>query len=506
MSKKSGGCKVVVMLFVGILLGILITIGVLAGTGYWAYNNMSITKLEQLLGTKLINVGEYNNKPIKDLISELDNTTSMTISELDDKFLEGNIKKNLILEINGNQIDLTKNVFSGIMTAKISTVTDELGKIKDHLTFGVVYNDILIGGGLDLPKNSPFALKFKNISLEDTLSNYKTEKIATLFEEEHDFGNKIIQTVYNAFKDNDMTFEDLNSDDKTKLNEALDSMPVNNLLDLDGSEDGLLGELASHNFTLGDLKDNNSYDELLINNILSITKESDGVLGAIAEKNWTINDLKNSSNFNTLKLGKILNITTSTTGILKAMENWTLGELNDDKIKTLTLGTALGLNDTTTGILSVMKDWKLNEINETKINTLKLGEIITITASSTKMLQTLQNTTIGNLSNDIDNLRLEDVMDLGSKNYKTNSSLTDYDSYTGFIGLLYETDTHSKGPLIKELSSKLNTINVDMLTLGELQSRELINTSADLTKSLNSKPLKDYTLQELINYVASIAS
>ena len=42
-------------------------------------NENSITKLEQLLGTKLVNLGEYNDKPIKDLISEFSDITSKMV-------------------------------------------------------------------------------------------------------------------------------------------------------------------------------------------------------------------------------------------------------------------------------------------------------------------------------------------------------------------------------------------------------------------------------------------
>ena len=150
MSKSGAICKVIVMLFVGIFIGILLTVGGLVGAGFWAYNNISITKIEQMLGTKIINLGEYNDKPIKDLVTEFNDITNLSISEIDDKLLEGNIKKNLILKINDKDIDLSKTLFSGIMSAKISTVTDELGKIKDHLTFGLVYHDILFVCGFFL--------------------------------------------------------------------------------------------------------------------------------------------------------------------------------------------------------------------------------------------------------------------------------------------------------------------------------------------------------------------
>ena len=224
--------------------------------------------------------------------------------------------------------------------------------------------------------------------------------------------------------------------------------------------------------------------------------------------NWTLADLKVSSNFEDLNIGKILNIDPEETGILGAIRTWNLGDLTTDNINDLTLGTVLNIAPTATGILAVMKDWKLSEINEAKINTLKLGEVIEIDTTSIKMLQTLQNTTIANLSSEISNLRLADIVDLGEKDYKTDPALLAPDSYTGFIGLLYETDANEKGPLVSEINDKLNQIDVKALTLGELSDRQLITTIsvADLNKTLGTKLIKEYTLDELVAYAVANAA
>ena len=657
--KKGGGCKVFLMFILGIFLGFLLTVGGIAGAGYWAYNNMSITKLEQMLGTKIVNLGEYNDKPIKDLIGEVSTLTSMTISEIDDKLLEGNIKKNLILEINGNKVDLTKTLFSGIMGAKISTVTDEVGKIKDHLTFGVVYNDILIGSGMVLP-DSPFAQKYKNVSLEDTLSNYGSEKISTLFEAGHDFGNDTIKAIYDAFASKNLTIDDLG--DKDKLDDALDgikikdilsiddsatgvlkaiknwefgdlkdsssfdtlsindvlsldntstgvlgaiyeknwtladlkdsskfdSLKVNDILELDSSSTGILKSLYEQDYTLADLKDDSSYDDLEINDILNLSSSSTGVLGAIYSKNWTIAQLKDSSNFDTLavndildldntatgvlgaiyekswtladlkdsskfdtlkvndildlssssdgmlkaiyeqdwtledlkdsssfdglSVNAILSLSSSSTGILKAIytEDWTLADLKDEsKFDALSVNDILSLDGSESGILGAIagKGWTLGDLKDSNnLDSLTIGEMMDIDSTSPKILQALQNSTTATLSSDISDLRLADVMDLGTKDYSTTGTSV-MDSYKGFIGLVYETDmTDPKGPKITELKTKLDTIQVNNLTLGELQARGLISSTSDLTKTLGSKQLKDYTLQEVIDYVVVIAS
>ena len=107
-----------------------------------------------------------------------------------------------------------------------------------------------------------------------------------------------------------------------------------------------------------------------------ITVESgEGLLGTI--KDWTIDDLKQSYRIERLRIDEVMDIGDSASPIMQAIKNWRLCDLKD-------------------------KD---------KVNTLKLGDIIEIDGDSAPILKALQNTQIGELSQDVDGLRLMDILE-----------------------------------------------------------------------------------------------
>lgn len=473
------GCKSTLMVFIGIFIGIVIALGGVAAAGFWAYNNLSINKLEQLTGQEIIDIGDYNDKPIKDLISEIGTLANSTVSELDNKLLNGSIKSNLRLTINGKIVDLGQSVFADILNSTPSVAISKLGQIKNKITFGVIYNDILKAINENLP-DSAFSQKYKNTSIETFLKSFQKEKIYTIFEADKNFGNDLLNTFYNSIKN--LNIEDISNEEK--MDTALDSMKVNQLLGLTSASTGVLGALYSKDLTMGELKKDNSFDDLSINDILELDNTATGVLKAIYEKNWTLKDLKVSTNFSTLNLSTILNIDSSATGIFGAIRdrNWTLGDLTN-----------------------------------ANLNSLTLGEIIGITSSSPKILQALQNSTLNSLNSDTENLRLGNIIDLEEFDYDSNNDGT-MDSYKGVLGLLFETDsTNENGPKIIDLETKINTLNSLIFNkqLKELVNREIItieNYDAKKDKDIAitsdggpvTKKLEDLTLQEFINYAVSV--
>lgn len=389
------GCKTILMLFLGIFLGIILTIGGIALGGYWAYQNLTINKIQSVTGSN-IDLGEYNDKSIKDLISEISNIANMTVKDIDEKLLDKAIKNNLSLAINGKNIDLTQNIFKDIFNSKVTNVLEEFKSFKENITFGFIYEDILLESGIKLPDNSPLLQKFKEVSIENSLNEIGDEKIFTLVNEGHTFENKMLNTVFDAIKD--LTFNELS--DTNKLDTALDSMKINDLLELDNSSTGVLKALYLEDLTLGQLKQSNSYDELLINEILELDNSSKGILGAIEEKNWKLSDLKNSNNFGSLNVGKILNISNDATGFLDAIRTWTLNDINNENINNLSLGKILNISASQTGILGTIKDWKLNELTNTKFLNLEIKTILEIEETENGILGKIKNWKLNELNNE----------------------------------------------------------------------------------------------------------
>ena len=390
------GCKTILMLFLGIFLGFLLTLGGLALGGYWAYQNLTLNKVEEIVGNDIVDLGKYNNKPIKDLIMEISNITNMTIQEIDENFLDNAIKSNLTVNLNGKEIDLTKNIFKDVFNSKVSNVTDKIGNLKENITFGFIYEDILLESDIQIPENSPLLEKYKNISLETALSKIGDEKILSLVNEGHQFENQMLNTVFNAIKN--LSINELS--DNNKLETALNSMKINNLLELNSTSTGVLKALYLEDLTLGELKQNDSFDELAINEILELDSNSTGVLGAIQEKNWKLADLKNTTNFGSLNVGKILNISNSATGFLGAIRNWNLNHITNENLNNLSLGTILNIDASQKGILGTIKEWKLNELNNTKFLNLNIQTILEIPDNAQGILGKIKTWKLNEITNE----------------------------------------------------------------------------------------------------------
>ena len=496
-----GGCKTILMLFVGIILGVLLTAGGLVAGGLWAYNNITIDKVESIVGGELIDLGEYNNKPIKDIIGEITNLTSSTILELDQELFDGAISSNLKFDFNGNIVDLTQTLFKDIMNSEISNVTNNLDTIKDNLTFGFLYNDMLLAIAPSLP-NGQLATKYSSTPLEEAVEAIGEEKIMMIYPEDHTFEDQMLQTLFDSIKN--LKINDLQ--DEEKISNAIDTIKINSLLSLSSSSTGILKALFDKDYTIGDLKVDTSFDSLLLNDILSLSSSSTGVLAAIYEKNWTLGDIKNANSFNTLSLTKVLSISNTATGILGAIRdrNWNLGDLTQSNINSLKLEEILEINSSSPKLLQSLKTSTLSSLS-TDIEGLSLNKIIDISASSSKILQNLQSSTISSLATDIDNLRLKQVLDLGEMNYDSNNDSV-MDSYKGFIGLILESDTNENGPQIKNLNQSISNIDITSYTLYELKARDIFTGDANLDKKLNGTNLGSYTIATLIEYLDTITT
>ena len=460
MGSNKKGCKTVLTLFIGILIGVLISICLLVLTGVWAYNNVSINTVQSMLNTELVDLGEYNNKPIKELVVELSNISEMSVQEIDEKFLSSEISNNLIITINDKKINLADNLFKDVMQGTTAELKNNVAKINENFTLGFVCDNFLESSFI--LTNSKFLKTNSNVQFSTAFENIKSQKVCDILEEGKTFENSKLQAIYDSIKD--LTIDELSSNSE-KLDDSISSIKLESILEINDSSSKILK----------------------------------------AMRTWAIGDI--STKIETLKFSEVLEIDDNATGLIASIKDWTLGDNLEAKIDELTLGEALDIDSSATGLLYAIKDWKVGDDLESKINNdLTLKDIITIDDSSVSMLKALKDSKVGELSTSISNLRLKPALGLGAFDFDSNNDGVK-DSFTGFIGLLFESDaTSTDGPKICDLQTKLNDIDVESLTLFNLKNRGIITTDiADLNKSIGTKQLGNYTVYELVEYVAATA-
>ncbi len=106
----------------------------------------------------------------------------------------------------------------------------------------------------------------------------------------------------------------------------------------------------------------------------------------------------------------------------------TLTNLNA-AVNDMTIGDAVKVTDDSHAVIKAIADLKLNDLGnketlQDRIDGLKLGDVVTITTSSPKILKSLADTYVGELSTEMDNLQINEVLD---------------DCSTGVLALIPET-------------------------------------------------------------------
>ena len=119
--------------------------------------------------------------------------------------------------------------------------------------------------------------------------------------------------------------------------------------------------------------------------------------------------------FGDVKLGDIIEITNSSSKILKSLKNTKVQELSA-KISSLTLKDVVEIPAGST-IMNSLKDTPIDQMG-TKIDALTIGEVIEINADSPKILKTLSNkgVLVKNLGSEINKLKLGEMIDGAESN------------------------------------------------------------------------------------------
>ena len=522
--KKKGFAKIGVF-FLGILFGFIFTIGALVGTGFWAYKNLTLNKIEKLTNSK-IDVGNDSIKKItlEDVVSNISgiaNDKNYTIEKMENDFGITIIGEGGFVSDEFYGLDLTplkqstfKNLKSGIEdivgNANINTFLSFLEQDDDELG---VFANIL---------NSEIDFYYNSI----TQKLYKTDEYTTEVPFDYEIDGN--QVKLNSDKDTTYTIENnilsvpfrkvAIESAFSSFDKVTDNLQIYELLDYHYNSnngryyedeffskelDGFMKTLAPK--TIKEISSSSFFDNLKIYEVFGYFYDGtnyynyydgtsyseqvtlEGIEKALAQK--SINDLTNDGSFDDVYIYDVLNLhvnadgkycekgsDTPVTGVLNAIAGKTIGQLSSDTtynniyIYEVMNYTRSGTNpnytytdksgNTVDGVLGAIAGSTISSLSD-DINGIKLKQILNLTDSETGVLKALSDTRIDELNGKINGLKLYEVL-----GFYYDESLDEADR------IYYkDKDMTQKvtGVLITLANSNVNTIGSDLeaLTLGQ---------------------------------------
>lgn len=512
-TKRKKGFRPVGIFLFGMLFGLIFTLGAIAGVGFWAYNNLTLEKLEKITKSN-IDVGNdsIKNKSIKEIVASVSgivkNIDTYTIEQIEEDFNivivgEGGFVASTMYGLDMTPLKkATKNTIKETLqdiigTATMQTVIENLGSNTNMGLFDTIM-DSYVEYYFNAEDNKLYA------KLES--GSYSEEIDSKLYELQEE--NTKIKMGVNTYliENGKITPQFRNVPIKQAFNDfegVTKSMQVYKVLgyyEKSGSfytdenytnkVTGLMSTIASK--TINDL-DQNFIDNLTIVEVLDLTEkdgkyvDSDnnavsGIINSIAKK--TIKELSNNETFNNIYIYEVMNYT---------IENDTYKDKNGNLV---------------TGTMKAIAGFKIGELTE-NINTILIKDVLELDGTETGVLKYFynQNCTIGTLTDDIENLKLGDALGIAESdatgivrkfyNEKVNTlnSLLNPDTlkiadamgyYYNEADGKYYTDanytTEVTGVMATLASKTLNGINN---AIGEIKAVDVLKAESPIMKLFN---------------------
>lgn len=423
----------------GWFVGFICTILILAGVGFWAYNNVSIKTIEKWTKSDITNNEDIENKTVKDWVTILNaigktDAGAYTIAKFEEDF---NVKLFNSDKIYG--FDLTKirnSPITQLKTAIDDTISDttftnvlsflkmeqdELGMLstvlnseKDYFIHeGKLYTDKTYAKQVDFKytingdnieiANGTYPIVEKSIDGSDyrvvamCLSNLPLDSA--------------LANVEDATKDLAI-WEVLGY---TRTGTAPDYVYKDNGVEVTG----IMASLAK--YSVGDLSNSETFEGIYLYEVLGYTREGGegsyiykdngvevtGVLKALAGK--TVKDLSNDETFTGMTVAEVMDYhkvgddyydknDAKVTGVLKVLANKTINDLsNNDTFTSIKIYEVLDYTREgeapnyiyknngveVTGIMKSIADCSLGDV-ETRVNTMPLWEMLGYTRTGTE--------------------------------------------------------------------------------------------------------------------------
>lgn len=455
----------------GAVVGSVLTVGAAVGTGFWAYKNLSIEKVEQIIKQDFGVDDTLSKLTIESLVSlgtdVASNPGSYTVEDLANKF---SLSLPYTFSINGKDINLSL-FLDHIYKCKLDNLSGKgFNDLKNSLTLGNIKN--VFGEALELPNMKLFD-SYKNTSVLNLGGIMSTLKVGDCLTVRYDAqGNEIEQTGVMGMLA-DMKVQDLMKDDA--IQNFVYDLTLGDIYEYDGTETGIVAALKD--LRISELSSNNKLLDAIGTNTIGDIMKLNAISGfGVIIKDWKINDIRTQealqAKIDEVKLGDVISIGNS--GFLAQIKTWSLSDITEANIMNLNVGDVLQINETS-GILSKIKTLKLSDLQNSetvneKIKSLTIGEILpssTVYEEGT-ILYAVKNTQVGNISDRLQTLKVSEIIPAGEGGYSDVMS--------------YLIDpANGKDPLVTELPEKLESAideyvedMLETMTIGELIDAGLI--------------------------------
>lgn len=498
MRRNRGVLGSILCLLLGIVLGIVTTVGAEAVVVSHFYHNVKLEEINDKTGTEIFGSATIDgetidlaNMSIEDLVSLLPelgqkthNITIANIEELlpiihmDNLFSDDMLnadKTALRLTVDGAELmefpmeeirthaltELPKYIVDQIKTQVKFRIVENLGIDFSHLPFVTgtaangtpVYSYVLLGNGIipEIYAKDTANICYKDAdgnyypATEEMLSNRATDTSVNLYYKTRGLNDLPfidgVNTLATSFDTSTMTLSDLN--EKFALG----------LKDADGNyKSAILGEI----------------DDIPLNDLSAEVDD--------AVKNLTLAEA----------FGQKEGVPFSSR-ILESMRNVKIGEL-DQQIGTITLGSVIEINEGSSQILRALKDSTVNNL-EASINALTLSQMVTVPSDGSffaklMAVDEVKNATLSTLSTAISAVQITEMFS------------ESHDEYGNLTGIWYFLLKNNPSATISDLGTIVDHAadNIAGATIGELKEKGVL-TVATLTPA---NGLYYYPLQELI--------
>ena len=434
--KRKKGFKPVGIFLFGVLFGFLFTLTAIIGTGFWVYKNLTLNKIEKITKNE-IDIGNESikNLTIEDVVKNISgvvqNLDTYTIEQIEDDFNIVIVGEGGFIKEEMYGLDMTplkkatkntiKDVFQDIIgTASMQTVIENLGSNQDMGMFSTILDTEIeyYYNSVDKKLYAEYDGEYYSTPLEDNLYSLDGDKVKVGAISYDVIDGKISIAFKNvpisqAFNDFDKVTSSL------EVGELLGYVKVGNIYYTDSTQttkvSGAMKSIVG--FTIDELSNQDTINDLKLAEILELDGTETGVLNFIYTKNSTVASLK--SDIESLKLGEALGINESdATGVIRHFFNTPINQLNANLAPdTLTVAIAMGYYENSgkyytdadyqnevTGVMATLASATLNNIS-TKINDIKATDILPSNSPILNLFDSTEKTTltVGNLSSQLVN-------------------------------------------------------------------------------------------------------
>lgn len=561
MRRNRGVLGSILCLLLGIVLGIVTTVGAEAVVVSHFYHNVKLEEINDKTGTEIFGSATIDgetidlaNMSLADLVAVLpeleQKTHNITIANIEELLpvihmeklfpdsLLSEDKSSLSLSVGGETLmeipmeeirthaltDFPKYVVDQVKTQVKFSVVETLGIDFSTLPFvegtsangTPVYNYVSLGTG-EIP--TFYKQNVGNICYKDEaggylpataemLSNRSTESSVALYYKAQGLNDlpfiDAVNTLAASFDTTTMTLADL--DEKFALG----------LKDENGNyQNALLGEIDSIPF--GELA---SEVDTVVGNltIADALGQEDGVPfdSFILESLRDIKIGEFDQEIGTMTLGDFIEIDENSSAILKSLKDASINDLSsevDSTIQELTIAEALGQEEGVpfeSHVLESMRDIKIGEFDQ-KIGTMTLGEVIEIDDNSSAILKSLKDATIDNLSGEVDtkikDLTLAEALGQGDDPFDSlvleslrDVKIGDFDTEVNSLtlGEVIEIDDNAPAVLQSLKDSAITNLSNEVdETVKNLTLADVFNQGDEPFESNALEALRDVKIGEL---------